>query len=542
MTIALQDLKSTFSLDSKGLQAGAKLAIAGVGALVAGITVAVKATMDWAKDLDTLGDVMDGSKKKLAALAFVARKSGVGVDTFTKANVLLEKSLLKQNGTLDVTGKKLKEYGIKVKDANGHVKDSVQLTDEIGKKYAELSTQTERINFLTEIYGKNGAALVDFYDTLAKEGGIDKVTQKVKAFGLAIDPDRYEQFSRNLEELKLVGLGLAVQFTEKIMPSLERFLGWLNTTAQSSAFKTFRDKLAHLFDFGGESGTKFDLKNKDRKSSFDTKLANMINGVDWSALGKALGEKIDAAFAGGLEGTGWEKTKLAMRTGLRQALLDAIGYNPDVEISKWLNSWLTPMFNFFHRAPWEPAAKEAGQSIPKAMGEGVFMGSPTFFGQLTQTIANANILIDNKLREIAKTFFNRALGWTQQMIAGFKSGLGGLLGAISTLVGEINAILKKIITSFTITIKLPSILGGSTSTGTTGSHPAPIKPHRATGGAVLAGHAYNVAEFNKAETFTPNTSGRVDPKNDQMNMPIELGKKTIRAIGREVQMNALKAA
>src|SRR3990167_4048900 len=179
MTIALQDLKSTFSLDSNPLKAGAKLAVAGVAAVVAGITIAVKATMDWAKDLDSLGDVMDGTTDGLAALGFVARKSGVGVDAVAKANVLLNKSLLKSNGTLDVAGKKLKEYGIDVKDANGNVKDSVQLTDEIAQKYAELGTQQERVNFLTEIYGKSGAQMVDFFDTLVAEGGIDKVTQKV---------------------------------------------------------------------------------------------------------------------------------------------------------------------------------------------------------------------------------------------------------------------------------------------------------------------------------------------------------------------------
>jgi hypothetical protein len=36
-------------------------------------------------------------------------------------------------------------------------------------------------------------------------------------------------------------------------------------------------------------------------------------------------------------------------------------------------------------------------------------------------------------------------------------------------------------------------------------------PNRASGGPVIAGQAYNVAEFFRPEVFTPSTSGRVDP-------------------------------
>src|SRR6476646_10406594 len=106
------------------------------------------------------------------------------------------------------------------------MKDQTDLIEEIGRKYNTFATQQEKINFLTEIYGKNGAAMLDFFDVLAQEGGIDKVTSKVEALGLAIDPGRYEQFNRNLEELKMIFFLLDVASTENVMPSLETFLGW----------------------------------------------------------------------------------------------------------------------------------------------------------------------------------------------------------------------------------------------------------------------------------------------------------------------------
>jgi hypothetical protein len=123
--------------------------------------------------------------------------------------------------------------------------------------------------------------------------------------------------------------------------------------------------------------------------------------------------------------------------------------------------------------------------------------------------------LEDKLRQIGQTFFARALGWTQQARNGFNSGLSGLLDAVSELVGEVNKILKKIITSFTISIKLPDWLTGGGNSGSVGGGNKPPKNARATGGPVLAGHAYNVVELNRPEVFIPNTSGRIEQKKDK---------------------------
>ena len=52
--------------------------------------------------------------------------------------------------------------------------------DDIAARYADFGTQTERVDFLTNIFGRSGAQLVDVFDTLAQEGGIDAVIAKGK--------------------------------------------------------------------------------------------------------------------------------------------------------------------------------------------------------------------------------------------------------------------------------------------------------------------------------------------------------------------------
>jgi len=527
MTIALQDLKSTFSLDSNPLKAGAKLAVAGVAAVVAGITIAVKATMDWAKDLDSLGDVMDGTTDGLAALGFVARKSGVGVDAVAKANVLLNKSLLKSNGTLDVAGKKLKEYGIDVKDANGNVKDSVQLTDEIAQKYAELGTQQERVNFLTEIYGKSGAQMVDFFDTLVAEGGIDKVTQKVKKFGLAVDPARYEKFNRNLEELKLIGLGLAVSFTEKVMPILEGFLNWFGQAADNPKFRMFADAIG--------AGI----------ASIPTLLQQIAQHPAFQALISAfqqIGEKVSAFIDKVVvKIQAWVQDNLPLIQEFGRVMMDVWMNNvlPAV-VQAWggIEPILTGIIDLVlglakivmqvATGDWKGAwttLKETAVKVFNALVDGVagiIQAVLTLFGTSVPEIAAKLVewknSISTKLGEIAKTFEQKVGGWIRKAVDALNSGKQALLDVVTGIKDDINKILKKIITAFTITIKLPSWLGGGGGGGSSGSGtPNTTNTQhvpgsgRATGGATLAGKAYNVLELGKSEMFTPFTAGRIDP-------------------------------
>lgn len=302
MGITLQELTTPMKLDASGFDKGLKsisAGILGVAAVVGGaIAGMAKLTFDWANDVDGLGDVVDGTTEQIAAMAFVARKSGVGVEAFTKANVLMEKSLVKTDGSLDTIGKKLEEYGISVKDNNGAVKDQTKLTQEVADKYKSLSTAQERVNFLTEIYGKQGADLIDFFDTLNSEGGISAVEEKVKRLGLAIDPTRYENFNRNLEELKLIGTGLAVTFTEKLMPVLEGALQYVTDFAEMP----LEEKLSHLADplkglFNLTDAFKRGAAETDWKALSDD-IAGRINNIDWNLAGQYVRQGISNVLQG----------------------------------------------------------------------------------------------------------------------------------------------------------------------------------------------------------------------------------------------------
>ena len=224
--------------------------MASIDAVIGLVSGAVDRTREWAEGMDALGDVTGMSSDKLAAWSFVAKKAGVEIETLSNATVIMAKGLLDSTGELSTTGKALEDFGITVRDVDGNIRDQSALMDDIGKKYAEFGTQTERVDFLTNVFGRSGAKLVDVFDTMAAEGGIDKVKQKVEGLGLVLDPTQYEEFQRNLNEVDLTFTGLANTFTGPLLPAAESllrtFTDWLQSPWVANAIAGIGEKLGTL--------------------------------------------------------------------------------------------------------------------------------------------------------------------------------------------------------------------------------------------------------------------------------------------------------
>ena len=224
--------------------------MASIDAVIGLVSGAVDRTREWAEGMDALGDVTGMSEDKLAAWSFVAKKAGVEIETLSSATVIMAKGLLDSTGELSTTGKALEDFGITVRDVDGNIRDQSDLMDDIGKKYAEFGTQTERVDFLTNVFGRSGAKLVDVFDTMAAEGGIDKVKQKVEGLGLVLDPTQYEEFQRNLNEVDLTFTGLANTFTGPLLPAAESllrtFTDWLQSPWAANAIAGIGEKLGTL--------------------------------------------------------------------------------------------------------------------------------------------------------------------------------------------------------------------------------------------------------------------------------------------------------
>jgi hypothetical protein len=491
----LEKLVLPLEVNGAAFNTGIKAAVAGAAALVAAMGVAIKATFDWAQELDSITDVLDVTDTTAAALNFTLRKSGVATEVATKAFVILNKGLVDAKGKLDATGKALKEWGINVFDANGVLKDQTTLINDVAQKYGELGTQQEKVNFLTEVFGRSGAELVDFFDTLAADGGIDAVTKKVEALGLAIDPNRYEKFNRNLEELKMIGLALAVGFTEKVMPALEKFLGWFTKFASNpsvagfakgidaivgGAIQGMADKIHLWVGSGGPqelsdsivswienigTGGEVESKALTAAQNLVEALARAFMRIDWASIDAALDvwdakilatfDEWDAAIL-----TTFDEWDAAINAKTSETLAEVDQSFANWSISTWgkVQQWAANLDVTF--AGWSVRTMAAIKLwVAQTVAQIVAWGA-TMISTASATLNGFATFMDNKLRDISKTFFNAGIRWASQAAAGFLNNMGAITGAVSRIVDEINKILKKIITSFTLSVNIPSFLGG----------------------------------------------------------------------------------
>jgi hypothetical protein len=155
--------------------------------------------------------------------------------------------------------------------------------------------------------------------------------------------------------------------------------------------------------------------------------------------------------------------------------------NIDMAFANWAVSVTASYFGF-----WDEVGARTGANVNEAVFQfenlkvsaGVHMRSFRHDIAATMTGAMNDLLtaIDSGIGNIAKALFNGGVRWANQAAAGFLNNMGAVIGAVQTIVEEINAILRKIITSFTFTFNLGGS-GGSGGGGNTGggggNHPPP---------------------------------------------------------------------
>jgi len=226
-----------------------------------------------------------------------------------------------------------------VMDANGNVKDQATLMQDIAKKYQTFGSATERVDFLTNIFGKSGAGLVDVFDTLAQEGGIDKVSDKVKQLGLDIDPDQYEQFTRSLQELKLAGTGLAVQFTNALMPSFEKVLKW----AQQFQGMTPEQIFFRIGELASDLPAKFEAWSKNINwEEVSQDLISGIRNIDWNGIGNWVGESSSHIWDGlvnAFQSVDWVQLFTEISIAFMEFSTGLVGSDLESFRNQWMDNW-----------------------------------------------------------------------------------------------------------------------------------------------------------------------------------------------------------
>jgi len=212
----------------------------------------VKSQIDAGDQLNKLSQKTGIAVEKLSAYQYGAKLSDVDTQNLQQSIVRLAKSM--QDSVVSPTSEAARSFaalGIKVLDANGKMRSTDSVLEEIGRKFGAAADGTEKTAAAVSLLGRSGADLIPLLNNL------DALTEEARRSG-------------------------------KIMST-----GW----AQAS--ETFNDEVMRMTDSLGMF-----LTRADNGPTIVDGLTNALKGVEWVALRVAQRFEVVGTTIGGVAAAG----------------------------------------------------------------------------------------------------------------------------------------------------------------------------------------------------------------------------------------------
>lgn len=218
----------------KGVSMAAAGVVAGLGAISYKAGVA-------ADDLNTLSKVTGIGTDDLQKYSYAADLVDVSVETIAKSNKKLTKNAYEAANGSKAQAEAFDAIGVSVLDANGNLRDSEAIFQDVLTALGQMTNETERDALAQTLMGKSAAEL----NPLIEDGGetYKMVAETMKKYNLDyVDQatiDKANQFNDSLDTMKLLGsvafAQVGSQLAAYLAPALEkvvdlvgRFADWLS--------------------------------------------------------------------------------------------------------------------------------------------------------------------------------------------------------------------------------------------------------------------------------------------------------------------------
>jgi len=217
---------------------GLSMAAAGV---VAGLGAAAYKAGQAADDLNTLSKVTGIGTDELQKYGYAADLVDVSVESIAKSNKKLTKNAYAAANGSKSQAEAFKAIGVSVTDANGNLRDSEDIFQDVITNLGKMTNETERDALAQQLMGKSAAEL----NPLIEDGGetYKMVADTLKKYDLDyVDQetlDKANQFNDQLDTMKLIGsvafanissqlAGYLAPALEKVVDLVGRFANWLS--------------------------------------------------------------------------------------------------------------------------------------------------------------------------------------------------------------------------------------------------------------------------------------------------------------------------
>lgn len=220
----------------KGLMAAGAAAVA-VGGTIAVLT---QQAADYTDKLGKMAQQIGMTTEQLSSYSLAASLSDISTEEFGKSVSLLSRKMVDAASGNEEAAKSFAQLGISVKNANGTLKRSDQVLEEIADKFAGAKDSATKTALAMDLMGRSGASMIPLLNGGAKE--IANIREEASRMGLVFSQDAFkaaELFNDSQTRIgqSLIGLRQQIGQTiislvnqtgifEKIAEAVQAVTGW----------------------------------------------------------------------------------------------------------------------------------------------------------------------------------------------------------------------------------------------------------------------------------------------------------------------------
>ena len=223
----LQGVRARLAGIGQGMQkVGAAMSV-GVGAAVAGVSLAMRGVLNDADEMAKAAQKFGVPIEELSRLRHAADLSGVSFEGLGTGMRRLSQNMNDAAKGIGESKEAFEQLGISVTDADGSLKSSTAVLNEIAERFAAMPDGAEKTALAMDLMGRSGADLIPLLNAGAQ--GLQSMKDEADALGIVITGETAkaaEQFNDNLTRLNRVFDGLKTVVAAELAPVLADLSDW----------------------------------------------------------------------------------------------------------------------------------------------------------------------------------------------------------------------------------------------------------------------------------------------------------------------------
>lgn len=215
---AVETSKTHFASISDAAKA-ATAALAGLFALEK-LEEGIKAATEYADSLAHMSRQTGQTVEQLSAMSYALKLNDTAMEDYQEGIKRLSRNMVSADDANSQAAQTFAEIGIKVRDANGAMRDSSAVFLDISDKIASMKDGAEKTNIEMELFGKTaGPHLQEMLNT--GRAGITQLTDEAQRMGAVVSTDAANaaaDLKDSMERLHIAQQGIYMQMATELLP------------------------------------------------------------------------------------------------------------------------------------------------------------------------------------------------------------------------------------------------------------------------------------------------------------------------------------